>query len=121
MSVHPDDETLRQWLEHGRPGRVTRHLDECELCLDRLDALTDLGEMKVELAGLGAPPVDLHRRTTGGVQGRLAAEEAVLALVDLFTLPWRTAEAILGGSTRSVDAAGAADHHSHDDGEQTDE
>ncbi len=118
MSAHPDEQTLQEWLETGRPGRVTRHLDECESCLDRLDALSDLGEIRHELSDVSRPPDDLHQRTTGSVQGRIAAEEAALAVVELFTLPWRTAAAILGEPARPVDRRRSPGHHSDDDGEQ---
>jgi hypothetical protein len=123
MSDHPDDSTLVSWLETGKPGRVGRHLDDgCEACLDRLDALSDLGEMRTELASASAPPDDLQRRTTGGLQGRLAVEEAVATLFELFTIPWRTASVLLGGRERPVvDSPAVTGHDSDDDGEHTDD
>lgn len=123
MTDHPDDASLREWLETGRPAQVERHLDAgCEACLERLDALTDLGELREGLATASLPPEDLHRRTTGSVQGRLAAEDAVVTFLDLFTLPWHTAGVLFGshrGPARPVDGPSRAEHHSPDDGDDT--
>jgi hypothetical protein len=123
MSDHPDDHALVSWLESGKPARVGRHLEDgCDSCLDRLDTLSDLGDVRGGLAEVSAPPDDLHRRTTGGLQGRLAAEEALVAFVDLFTIPWRTASVLLGDRDRPViDADPVTGHDSDDDGELTDE
>ena len=120
MNDHPDDQALRRWLETGKPTGVARHLDEgCEGCLDRLDVLSDLGEIRATLERASAPPQDLHRRTTGMVQGRLAADEAVLAFLDLFTLPARTASVLFGETTRrGVDGLPTTEQDSDDDGER---
>jgi hypothetical protein len=123
MSDHPDDRALRAWLETGKPARVARHLDDgCETCLDRLDSLSDLGDIRDELETVSAPPDGFQPRTTGNVQSRLAAEEAAIAFLELFTLPWRTASVLFDGATRrEVDAPLPNGHDSDDDGEHADD
>lgn len=123
MSRHPNDDVLARWLESGKPARVARHIESCDPCLERLDALSVLADgVRSGLDDASAPPVDLHARTAGGVHGRLAAEEAAAAFVELFALPWRTAAAILDPGTFGpvVDSAAQASNDSDDDGEQTD-
>lgn len=93
---HPPDEVLVRWLETGRPRRVGRHVEDCDECMERLDVVSDLdGGLITGLQSASAPPADLHARTTGGVSDRLAAEEALSSVLDLFTVPWRTAASIL--------------------------
>jgi hypothetical protein len=103
MSGHPPDARLLSWLEHGRPNRIGRHVEACDQCMARVEALSDLdGRLVSGLESVSAPPDDLLTRTTGSVQGRLAAEEAVAAFIDLFALPWQTATVLVdGGADRS--------------------
>ena len=95
MSAHPHDDDLVKWLETERPSRVGRHVESCEACMERVDTLSDLGGLVSGLARVSAPPGDLHARTTGGVHGRLAAEESVGAFLDLFSIGWQTAAVML--------------------------
>lgn len=96
MTRHPREDVLVAWLESGRPHRVGRHVEACEACLERVEAASGLdGGLLIGLESASAPPPDLHARTTGGVQDRLAAEEALAAVLDLFAVPWRTAAALL--------------------------
>jgi hypothetical protein len=116
---HPTDEVLLGWLDSAKPGRVGRHLDECEQCLDRLDQLSafDTG-FRHQLDSASAPPVDLVRRTTGGAHGRIAAEEALSTLVDLLGLPWQTAVVMFDTTPASavvVDATAETSDDSDDE------
>lgn len=96
MSEHPTDEALAAWLATGRPARVERHLDACDGCLARVDALSEIDAgVRSELVTVTAPPADLGPRTAVGVRGRLAAQEALSVVVELFTLPWRTLDALV--------------------------
>ena len=96
MSRHPGDDKLAAWLESGRPRRVGRHVEDCDVCLERLESASDLdGGLLTELATAASPPADHHVRTTSRVQDRLAAEEAFAAMLDLFSVPWSTAVALL--------------------------
>lgn len=93
---HPRDDLLLRWLESGRPRRVGRHVEECDVCMARLEAVSDLdGGLLSDLESASAPPSDLHTRTTGEVADRLAAEEALASVLELFAVPWRTATSIL--------------------------
>ncbi|QGG96384.1 anti-sigma factor family protein [Actinomarinicola tropica] len=119
MSEHPSDETIVGWLETGRPSRVERHLEGCAACLERVDALSDLdATVRSELATVTAPPDDLAPRTTDRVRLRLGAQEAVSTLVELFTLPWRTLDALVDEDAlarRVVPSAAAGDDDAEDD------
>lgn len=118
MSDHPSDEVLVGWLETGRPGRVERHLESCGRCMDRLDALSDLDPaLRSGLATATAPPVDLTPRTADRVQMRVGAQEALSMVVELFTLPWRTLDAVVdeGRLTGGVAPAAAAEDDDGDD------
>lgn len=101
---HPPDEVLVRWLETGRPRRVGRHIEECDVCMERLEDVSDLdGGVLTGLESASAPPADLHARTAGGVSDRLAAEEALSTVLDLFTVPWRTASSILDPAPITTD------------------
>ncbi|MBK5224160.1 MAG: hypothetical protein JJE52_15055 [Acidimicrobiia bacterium] len=122
-SDHPDDSALSGWLETGRPARVGRHVETCERCVDRLDRLSDLGgSVRAGLDSVTSPPVDLEGRTTGRVHRRLVAQESMSLLIEMFTLPWRTLDAVIDGSRhRRVAPSGGADSHdANDDGERLD-
>lgn len=96
MNAHPDDQALLQWLETNRPTKVGRHVEACDECLDRVDALSGLdGEVRAGLDSASAPPPDLGARTSGAVHGRLAAEEAVASALDLFAIPWQTLSVLI--------------------------
>lgn len=96
MTRHPAEDRLIRWLESGKPRRVGRHIEACDVCLERVEAVSDLGGgLRSELESASAPPDDLQLRTTGGVQGRLASEEAVVAWLELFSVPWQTAATLL--------------------------
>jgi hypothetical protein len=112
---HPTDQVLLGWLDSAKPGRVGRHVDDCEQCLDRLDQLSafDTGLLD-ELDSASAPPVDLARRTTGGAHGRIAAEEAMSTLVELFGLPWQTAVVMLDTTPTSTVVVDASTETSDD-------
>jgi hypothetical protein len=122
-SSHPSQSLLAVWLETGRPSSVDEHLETCEECAARLDELTDLGGLHDELAVVTSPPGDLNDRTTVGVKGRLAAQEAVSVVVEMLTIPFRTAAVLIGGDEREagIDAATTStDETQHDDGERHD-
>lgn len=121
MSRHPGDEKLAAWLESGRPRRVGRHVEECDVCLERLESASDLdGGLLTELATAASPPADHQVRTTSRVQERLAAEEAFAAMLDLFSVPWKTAVALLEtdpvtSPLRGTDRRDRRHDHQHDD------
>jgi hypothetical protein len=129
MSGHPTDDQLVRWLGSGKPNRVGRHLEACEPCLDRLDALSDLdGGLRERLGTASDPPPGFQARAAEAAKDRLAAEEAAGAFVELFALPWRTAAALLGrnrsrgdeGTGAVIDSGATAGHDSDDDGEHRD-
>ena len=127
-SPHPSDPVLAVWLETGQPSSVDAHLEACDECASRLEELTDLGGLHEELAVAMSPPEDLADRTTVGVKGRLAAQEAVSVVVEMLTLPFRTASVLVGGEESAargprlgIDPAGAATGETLDeDGERHD-
>lgn len=120
---HPTEAVLAVWLETGQPPSVDAHVARCEQCAERLESATALGGVAADLAAVTRPPGDLAGRTTAGVKGRLAAQEAVSVLFEMFSLPFRTASVLIGGDEPDpgVTAPGAQnDETAHDDGERTD-
>jgi len=114
---HPSESVLGVWLATGDPTSVEVHLETCDECAERLEALTDLGTLQEELATVTNPPSDLANRTTAGVKGRLAAQEAVSVVVDMLTLPFRIAAVLVGGddSPARVTATGTPNDETADD------
>jgi len=93
---HPSRRRLQQWLAGESPRRVDRHVDGCEHCealLEELSALDD--NLVADLHDAVTPPLDLADRTTDGVGERLRDEAALAAYIDLFTVGWATARAIV--------------------------
>jgi hypothetical protein len=122
-TTHPSEAVLAVWLETGDPSSVQAHLESCDECAERLETLTDLGSLHEELATVTNPPSDLAGRTTAGVKGRLAAQEAVSVVIDMLTLPFRTAAVLVGGDDTAarVTASGTFnDETADDDGERDD-
>lgn len=120
---HPGESVLAHWLETGEPSSVDAHLDTCDECASRLEELTDLGTLQDELDVVTTPPSDLADRTTAGVKGRLAAQEAVSVVAEMLTLPFRTAALVIGGDEpgRGITARDATtDETLDDDGERHD-
>jgi hypothetical protein len=123
VANHPSESVLAVWLETGDPASVQSHLETCDECAARLESLTDLGSLQQELTTVTNPPSDLADRTTTGVKGRLAAQEAVSVVVDMLTLPFRTAVVLVGGDdapTRVTATGTRNDETADDDGERDD-
>lgn len=122
-SRHPDDAALRAWLDTGGPRSVDDHVGVCEACAARLEQMAgdDGGEVLDGLAAVTAPPPDLTGRTTVRVRDRLAAQESMSVLLELLSLPLRTASVLLGGeapSRRGITGSnGRSDETAGDDGE----
>jgi hypothetical protein len=96
MKRHPSRRQLQQWLTGESPGRVDRHVDACEQCEALLEELSALDENLVaDLHDAVTPPLDLADRTTDGVGERLRDEAALATFLDLFTVGWATARAIV--------------------------
>ena len=121
MTAHPGPEVLLGWLESGKPARVTRHVNGCPSCLEQLDGLSDLdGGLRLGLDAASAPPQDLAHRTSHGVRDRLAAEEALSVVAELFALPWNTLSAMAhrDPAQRVVDRAASRGDDANNDREQ---
>lgn len=115
---HPDDATLRTWLDTGGPRPIDEHVGACDVCAERLEALTELGD--APLAAATEPPADLAVRTTVRVRDRLAAQESVSVLVEMLSLPFRTASVLLAGGeggSRITGEGRPSDETAGDDGE----
>jgi len=132
---HPSAAALDRWLVTGRPGRVDRHVAGCDECAAALEARSELvPEMRAGLAAATAPPDDLGGRTDEAVRERIAADDALAVVLELFLLPLEVAGTIggpegptarragpprgpsPGGGASGEDGAGGDD----DDGERSD-
>ena len=97
---HPTRRRLQRWLDTGEPRRVTRHIDTCPQCQAVLEELSALDEDLVAgLQAATAPPADLTDRTHGGVDARLRDQAALGTFLDLFTIGWDVAGAVLEPAT----------------------
>jgi hypothetical protein len=93
---HPSRRRLQQWLVGESPRRVDRHVEGCEHCEALLEELSALDVSTVaDLHDAVTPPSDLANRTTDGVGERLRDEAALATFLDLFTVGWATARAIV--------------------------
>jgi len=89
MRRHPSRRALTKWLETGGPGRVDRHIAECDHCQEQLDRLSALDETTREvLVAATEPPSDLSERVRDGMDVRLRDEAAAGAFADLFAIGW---------------------------------
>ncbi len=89
MTRHPSRRVLIRWLETGGPGRVDRHIGDCDHCQDQLDTLSQLDDSTIEvLVAATEPPPDLKERVSDGVDSRLRDEAAAGAFADLFAIGW---------------------------------
>jgi hypothetical protein len=120
---HPSAAVLAVWLETGEPASVEAHVAGCDQCTGRMESATALDGVAEDLAAATRPPADLADRTTARVKGRLAAQESVSVLFEMFSLPFRTASILIGGDDPApgvTDPAVPTDETSDDDGERTD-
>lgn len=93
---HPSRRRLQQWLAGDSSRRVDRHVDSCAKCETLLEELSALDAYLVaDLHEAVTPPKDLADRTTDGVGERLRDEAALASFLDLFTVGWATARAIV--------------------------
>jgi hypothetical protein len=82
---HPSDAQLREWLEEDASSSVTAHLAVCDVCLDRAEGLSDLGDVIVgSLKDEWSAPMGIEQRTSNGIESRIRREEAMFGLLDLF-------------------------------------
>lgn len=80
-STHPADPVLLEWLDATAGDDVASHIEGCDVCADRLEALLGEDHLDEALELLLAPPIGLEKRVTSKVQRRLSGR----ADMDLFT------------------------------------
>jgi hypothetical protein len=98
---HPSDGRLRAWLDTGEPAGVGEHVEQCERCADRLEAI-DLENAPLRLDGsaslrealgeLVAPPTDLGDRVRHGIERRGNVERELMLLTGLLSIGVETAQ-----------------------------
>lgn len=98
---HPSRSRLHEWLNTGAPRGVGDHIDQCERCADRLEAI-DLEDEPVRLDGsaslrevLGeivAPPDDLGDRILHGIERRSRVERELSLITGLLSIGVETAQ-----------------------------
>lgn len=100
LETHPADVKLLRWLEVERPGRVGKHLLRCEVCLSRLERLSQLGPVATaSVSAARSVPEEVSPLVAAELRDRIVDQEALSSFFDLFTLPWRTAEIVLRPAT----------------------
>ena len=98
---HPSQARLQEWLNTGTPPGVGEHIEQCERCADRLEAIdledealrpdgsTSLREVLGELV---APPDDLGDRIMHGIERRSRVERELSLLTGLLSIGVETAQ-----------------------------
>lgn len=102
---HPSGARLRTWLDTGAPAGVGEHVEGCERCADRLEAIdqTDARDvaddepvsLRQVLTELVSPPADLPNRVLRGVERRQRAEREMMLFAGLFSIGVETAHVLL--------------------------
>ncbi len=97
---HPSRSRLQEWLNTGEPLGVGSHIEHCERCADRLEAI-DLENEPLRLDGsrslrdalgeLVAPPADLSGRILHGIERRSRADRELSLLAGLLSIGVDTA------------------------------
>ncbi len=116
---HPDDllsAFLDDELDEAEATRVTRHLADCDRCLEELDGLRDARSALRGLPEVGPPPSSLFAAVPGAAahadsaaRARLAAAGLVAALAALFTTAFVLGEGEPGEVVPPVDVV-VVDH-----------
>lgn len=89
------DADLLRWLDEA-PSRLDRYCEKHPEALLRLEALTEFGpNMGSQLAAALAPTPDFKERMVRAVTPPPRAAETPTLLLDMMTLPWRTASVLV--------------------------
>lgn len=89
------DAILLEWLDHS-PARLEKYLDAHPEAADRLEELTQLSpDMGSQLQAALVPAEDFHERMVRSVTPKPGAGQTSQLLLDMMTLPWRTASVLV--------------------------
>lgn len=98
---HPSNGRLREWLDTGEPAGVGEHVEQCERCADRLEAidrenaplpLDGTSGLREALVEFVAPPADLGDRVRHGIERRSRAERELSLIAGLLSIGIETAQ-----------------------------
>ena len=91
----PTDADLLKWLDDA-PARLERYLEKHPEAAARLESLTELSPaVGVTLEEALAPAEDFAERMLRAVTPSPKAGETPTLLLDMLTLPWRTASVLV--------------------------
>lgn len=114
---HPSKQRLHTWLLTGEPDGVGVHVERCERCAERLEALDETepvfdvdrpSPLRQALTSMFAPPDDLGDRVVEQVTRRSRGGDELALLAGLFSIGVETAQLMLepdGGQDRVADPA----------------
>lgn len=89
------DADLLRWLDES-PSRLEKYLDKHPEAVVRLEELTELSEaMGSQLEEALAPAEDFRERMVRAVTPSPRSGETPALLLDMLTLPWRTASVLV--------------------------
>jgi hypothetical protein len=95
MAMSVTDADLLKWLDEA-PSRLERYLEKHPEAAARLDELTEFSpEMGTHLEEALAPADDFRERMLRAVTPPPKAGETSALLLDMLTLPWRTASVLV--------------------------
>ncbi len=102
---HPSRKRLERWLNASDASpEVTRHLDTCERCAQRIEELaaesTDddegfIGQVGVVLRQVYSAPEGIAERVMTSIESRERADREMNLLFGMFSIPRETAELML--------------------------
>lgn len=89
---HPNDAALARWLESGGPDAVTAHVESCNRCATRLEAIEGgpITALRPALEQTLAPPEEMVGRVRTKVAEVGPQSEALRTVLDLFGAGWET-------------------------------
>ena len=127
---HPSKQRLRAWLLTGDPGGVGAHVEQCERCAERLEALDESepvfaldspSPLRQALTSLLAPPDGLNDRVVEQVTLRTRPDGELALLAGLFAIGVETAQLMFdpGDDQHRADGPGDARPDENDQEEPT--
>ncbi len=96
---HPSDLALDRWSSGSTSRRTARHAGHCPLCLERLEALTELEPvLRSELESDRMPRAALETKLWDRLEATIANREALSVITDLMDVGPQTTRLLLEGT-----------------------
>jgi hypothetical protein len=98
--IHPSRARLTAWLETGGPDKVDQHVENCDRCAAKLEAIETPGPtLAFALREVLEPPANLAERMNLHVEAALRRREEFMLLAGLLGIPFETARIVMMPNT----------------------